>query len=137
MTTHPLIQRLFEQYRYPPISADDHDAFVCTNGHHILFFAGDPARHRDTTDVAVVLPELAAAFPGQFDIGVITADSENVLQQRYGFTAWPALVFLRSGGYLGVITGIRNWDDYLREIPALLDADTRPAPGFKIPVVNG
>jgi hydrogenase-1 operon protein HyaE len=46
------------------------------------------------------------------------------------------LVFLRDGEYLGVITQVQNWDDYLREIQRLLDSEPVRAPGFKIPVVS-
>ena len=60
----------------------------------VLFFAGDPNRFHDTTDVAVVFPELVKAFEGKLRPGVVAADAGQALQQYYGFTAWPALVFL-------------------------------------------
>ncbi len=102
----------------------------------MLFFAGDPKTVRDSTDVAVVLPELVNAFDGRLIPGVVAADSERDLQRRYGFTAWPALVFLRDGGYLGAITRIQNWSEYLRDISALMEAEIRRPPGFAIPVVS-
>jgi hydrogenase-1 operon protein HyaE len=133
---HPLIQRLFDEFDYPAIGTATHDAFVNQPGVTVLFFAGDPQRFQETTDVAVVLPELVQAFPGQLRPGVVEESAELELQQRYGFSAWPTLVFLRAGGYLGAITGIRNWSEYLEDIGRLLTAEPVRPPVFKIPVVG-
>ena len=135
--THPLIQQLFDQHHYPEVTRDTHEAFSQRPGVNVLFFAGDPKRYRDTTDVAVVLPELDQAFDGQLHPGVVAADAEHELQLRYGFSAWPALVFLRDGDYLGAITGIQNWADYLQQIETLMVAEAQPLHTFKVPVVSG
>jgi hydrogenase-1 operon protein HyaE len=129
---HPLIQRLFDEYNYPAIGIAAHDTFVRQPGVNVLFFAGDPQRFQDTTDVAVVLPELAQAFQGQLRPGVVEASAELELQKRYAFSAWPTLVFIRAGGYLGAITGIRNWSEYLEEIGRLLTAEPVHPPVFTI-----
>lgn len=133
---HPLIQQLFDNHDYPEVDLSNHDAFVNQEGVNVLFFAGDPKRFRDTTDVAVVLPELVKVFAGQLNPGVVAHSDELELQKHYGFKAWPALIFVRAGGYLGAITGIQNWDDYLREIQMLLSAQPTRPPAFKIPVVS-
>lgn len=134
--THPLIQRLFDDYGYAEVTLASHDAFIHQPGISVLFFAGDPKRFLETTDVAVVLPELVKSFQGKLTPGVVAAEAEKGLQQHYRFTAWPALVFLREGGYLGTISGIKNWNEYLHEIAELLAADAKPLPGFKVPVVS-
>lgn len=134
--THPLVQSLFDDYGYPEVSLATHEAFINQPGVTVLFFAGDPKRFRETTDVAVVLPELVKAFQGLLIPGVVATGAEKALQQHYGFTAWPALVFMRDGGYLGAITGIQNWVEYLHDISELVTADSKPAPGFKVPVVS-
>jgi hydrogenase-1 operon protein HyaE len=134
---HPLIQRLYDDCGYPEVTLETHQAFISQPGITVLFFAGDPKRFRDTTDVAVVLPELVKAFEGALQPGVVAADAELTLQQHYGFTAWPALVFLRDGGYLGCITGIQNWSDYLRDIEALMTAEVRqPGKRLDVPVIS-
>jgi len=133
---HPLIQRLYDDYGYPEVTLETHQNFVSQPGITVLFFAGDPKRFRDTTDVAVVLPELVKAFGGVLQPGVVAADAGPTLQQHYGFTAWPALVFLRDGGYLGNITGIQNWSEYLHDIGELMTAEIQHPKGFKVPVVS-
>lgn len=132
----PLIERLFRDYGYPEIKLEQHDDFVSEPGVRVLFFTGDPKKFRETNDVAVILPELDQAFAEHLRPGVVARSAEVKLQMHYGFKAWPALVFLRDGGYLGAITGVQNWADYLQTIQTLLaSAPTRP-PGFKIPVVG-
>jgi hydrogenase-1 operon protein HyaE len=134
--TAPLIQRLFDEYGYPEVTGRTHEDFINGPGLRVLFFAGDPDRYRETNDVAVVLPELAKAFGGQIHPGVVAASDERELQKHYGFTAWPALVFLRGGGYLGAITGIKNWSEYLEEISELFTAEPRRPPSIGIPLVG-
>ncbi len=134
---HPLLQRLLDDCGYPEITLDNHAAFVGQPGISVLFFPGDPKRFRDTTDVAVVLPELAKAFRGALQPGVVAAAAGKPLQQHYGFELWPALVFLRDGEHLGNICRIRNWSDYLQEIGELISGPARPLPGGdRLPLVN-
>ncbi len=134
--THPLIQRLFDDYGYPEVTLASHAGFVKQPGVTVLFFAGDPKTYRETTDVAVVLPELVKALQGKLIPGVVGAEAEKALQQHYGFTSWPALVFLRDGGYLGAITGIQNWTEYLHDIDELMTGGVKPVPGFKVSVIS-
>lgn len=134
--THPLIQRLSDELGYPAIGLDEHDGFVADPAVNVLFFAGEPKKFGETVDVAVVLPELVAAFGGRLRPGVVTREAETELQRKYGFREWPSLVFVRGGGYLGVISRIRNWQDYLDEISEIMHAEPRRPPGFKIPVIT-
>ena len=137
--SHPLIDRLLDEFGYPEVSLSNHDAFVGQEGMNVLFFPGDPNSVKDSTDVAVVLPELVAAFEDKLAPGVVTdvrGDGAE-LQKKYGFGAYPALVFVREGEYVGAITRIQNWSDYIEEISNLLVAPPKRAPGFSIPVVSG
>ena len=134
--THPLIRRLHDDYGYPEVTLQSHDDFISQPGITVLFFAGDPNLFRDTTDVAVVLPELVKVFEDALIPGVVAAADGKALQQRYGFTAWPTLVLLRDGGYLGSLTGIHNWSEYLQEISELVVAEVQQPKGFSVPVVS-
>lgn len=136
--THPLIEKLIAEHGVPEISLETHDEFVATRGLNVLFFPGDPNTVADATDVAVVLPELVRVFDGRLNPGVVTDTfgDGKALKHRYGFDRFPALVFLRDGDYVGTITRIQNWGDYLREIGALMSAPPRRPPGIGIPVVT-
>jgi hydrogenase-1 operon protein HyaE len=43
------------------------------------------------------------------------------------------MVFLRDGGYLGAITRLLDWDDYLERIRAILAARPHEPPPFELP----
>ena len=136
--THPLIDRLLTELGYPEISLSNHDEFTATPGMNVVFFPGDPTTVRDATDVAVVLPELVKAFDGLLNPGVVTDvfGDGKTLKMRYGFRAYPSLVFVRDGDYVGTISRVQDWADYLQQILDLMAAPARRPPGFAIPVVT-
>jgi len=137
--TQTLIERLTQELNYPEVTLDNHDAFIETPGLNVLFFPGNPETVKDATDVAVVLPELIAAFAPQLNPGVVidTFGAGQKLKQKYGFTHFPSLVFVRDGDYVGTISRIQDWADYLTKINVLLSSPGRRAPGFSIPVIPG
>ncbi|MET0068106.1 MAG: hypothetical protein ABW076_17305 [Candidatus Thiodiazotropha sp.] len=131
----PQIRRLTERHHFPVLSEVTLDRFAGQQENLVLFFSEDPAKFPESNDVAMVLPELVKAYAGRLQAALIERGSQHRLQTRFGFNQWPALVFLRRGEYLGAITQIQNWDDYLREVDRLLSAEPVPAPAFPIPVV--
>jgi hydrogenase-1 operon protein HyaE len=137
--THVLIDRLIQELGYEEVSLDNHDDFVSRPGLNVLFFPGNPETVKDATDVAVVLPELINAFGEQLYPGVVTDTygAGKELKQKYGFSQYPALVFVRESEYVDAIIRIQDWSDYIAKINALMTAPTRRAPGFSIPVVAG
>ncbi|MDH4125302.1 MAG: hydrogenase-1 expression HyaE [Gammaproteobacteria bacterium] len=136
--SHALVDRLVTELGYADVSLASHDDFVAMPGMNVLFFPGDTTTVRDATDVAVVLPELVTAFDGQLRPGVVrdVFGDGNALRRRYGFTEYPALVFVRGGDFVGSLTRIRDWSEYLEKIGELLLSAPRRAPGFSIPVVT-
>ena len=137
--THVLIERLVQELNYPEITLDNHDSFIEIPGLNVLFFPGNPETVKDATDVAVVLPELVDTFAPQLNPGVVvdTYGAGQKLKRKYGFTHFPSLVFLRNGEYVGAISRIQDWDEYLSRITVLLASPAKRAPGFSIPVVTG
>ena len=136
--SHVLIDRLVEELGYAEITLENHDEFIAAPGLNVLFFPGDPKTVKDATDVAVVLPELMGAFAGKLNAGVVTDvfGDGKALKHKYGFTHFPALVFVRESGYVGAISRIRGWQEYLTLINELLIAEPRRPPGFSVEVVS-
>jgi hydrogenase-1 operon protein HyaE len=100
-----------------------------------LFFTENPQHFPESDDVAVILPELVRHFAGRFTAAVIDPGSERELHRRYNFTAWPSLVFVRRGAYLGAISRVRDWHEYVSAIEEILAAQPRPAPHRAVPIV--
>ncbi|MFA5529708.1 MAG: hypothetical protein WDA11_03475 [Thiohalomonadaceae bacterium] len=131
----PQIRRLQQFHQLPVVTTDTVDAFLAAHETVVLFFSGDPVQHPEANDVAMVLPELTRVFMGRFEAALVEPAAQAALQQRFGFSEWPALVFLRSGGWLGTLTRMRDWADYLGEINALLLREPRSAAAFPVAVV--
>ena len=136
--SHVLIDRLVEELGYTEVSLENHDEFVSRPGLNVLFFPGDPKTVKDATDVAVVLPELVGVFADQLNAGVVTDvfGDGKTLKRQYGFTHYPSLVFVREDGYIGTISRIRVWQEYLTTINEFLVAEPRRPPGFSVQVVS-
>lgn len=135
MSLHPLVQRLIDAQGAQSIDPATLDDWLSRPGDHVLLFAGDPVRFPEALDVAVVLPELSAAFGQRFDVGVVPREHEDALARRFGVQRWPSLVFLRGNGYLATVSGMRDWTDYLADIASALDQPVTRAPTVGIPVV--
>jgi hydrogenase-1 operon protein HyaE len=130
----PLIDALTERHGLPRLGGDDLDAFLAREGEHLLFVAGDPLKYPEALDVAVILPELIRAFSGRFDAAVIASDDEQSLMDRFGVSRFPALILLRGDAYLGAISRVREWADYLAEIERLLSSEPVRLSGLGIAV---
>jgi hydrogenase-1 operon protein HyaE len=128
----PLLDRLVKRFDCHVVTADSLDAFLARSGDSVLFCGGNPAQYPESLDVAVILPELQAAFAGRFRIAIAERALEPVLQARYGLQRWPSLLFLRGGSYLGVIAGMQDWSTYLMRIAGLLQCalPRPPSPGI-------
>jgi hydrogenase-1 operon protein HyaE len=131
---HPLVAALTARHGYASLEADAFDAFAAARGATLIVLLEDPARYRETLDLAVVVPEIVRAFPGAFRVGVPTAACARAIAARHAIRRWPALLLLRDGGYVGAVEGLRDWDDYLAAMASLLAAPVRRLPGIGIAV---
>lgn len=113
----------------PPTAAD-------APVHTLLLFAGDPAVHREIADVAVVLPELLAAFQGRLRAALVAHTAEDALKRRFHVAVLPSLVMTRGADPLGVLPRICDWSDYTARIAAWLDPATPVMPPSRGPQVE-
>jgi hydrogenase-1 operon protein HyaE len=129
----PLIDALSDRHGLPRLRGDDLEAFLSGDEHHLLFVAGDPAKYPEALDVAVILPQLLGAFAGRFDAALIDPEAEQALMERFRLGSFPALILLRGEAYLGAISRVRDWADYLAELERLLTAEpVRPMPHIPV-----
>jgi hydrogenase-1 operon protein HyaE len=129
--TSALIEMLNTRHGMPLVDVDGVDVFAAGCESAVLLFTGDPTKVRESDDVAVILPELIRTFP-EMEAAVVSREAERPLQARYRFTAFPALVFLRRGGYLGAISRVREWPEYLRLVAEILAAEPGDPPPFNL-----
>lgn len=126
---HPLLERLATDLGWQV--CDDPEAlsaFADRPGEHMLLIPGDPAKNLETTDAAVVAPELAQAFQHRFDCAVVLTPQDRPVREAVDVWQTPALVFFREGRQIGAIPKIRDWDDYIARARLILDGAAMPAP---------
>ncbi len=129
----PLLQSIIERENIAVLTEDNIDEFLEQHKEVALFFTGDYERLVESNDVAVIFPEIIKAFRGRITPAVIDRRSERQLQLRYLFNAFPTLVFLREGEYLGVISRVMDWNEYIVETSQILSKEPSKPPAFQFP----
>lgn len=119
----PLIENIIKREGLSIVDKDTIDPFMQSHGAVLLMVAGDAKRLGEVNDVAVILPELIKLYNGRLTPAIAAAESEPAMQMRYGFKSFPTLIFIRQGEYLGAISGVLDWSDYLIEIEEILNRE--------------
>jgi hydrogenase-1 operon protein HyaE len=130
----PLIEAMIEKYGYPVLNIENIDDYIQSQSECVLFFTENPTRFPESDDVAMILPELVKEYGNRFSAAVIDMESQRPLQARYAFKEWPTLVFLRDGEYLGAISRVQDWNDYIMTINNFLTSEPKKVPGIGVAI---
>lgn len=134
---HPLVARLTSAHGYPYLDSEEEAAAALPAGDSLLFLPAHGKAHMETPDIAVVLPELVGALGAARDAasetdpairgamgGAVAGPAyEKLLREQLGGIALPAIVVCRGGRPLGSLSRMRDWDEFLERLTAIL---TRP-----------
>jgi len=131
------IKSMLKKHQYPLLNEDNFDDFINSQHECLLFFSENPQQYPESNDVAVILPEICKFYQQRLSIAFIDLPAQRIFQHRYGFREWPSLVFLRQANYLGVISRVQSWDEYINKINHILASEPTEAPKQKtvIPVI--
>jgi hydrogenase-1 operon protein HyaE len=134
----PLIRALTDRVGFPVLDAGTVDGFLAAGSpeHALLFFTGDPVQRPEAADVAVILPELLAAFAPRLRAAVIARAAEPALMPRFRVAVLPSLVVTRGTDPVGVLPRVRDWSDYLARIEVYLAPDAPVLPPAARPDVR-
>ena len=133
----PLVKSMIDSNHIPVLDSATIDQFLAAHHDVVMFLVGDTNSFPEGNDVAVILPELMQAFAGRLSAAVVAPAIERDVQLRYRVKAWPALVFVRRGEYLGTISRVQDWDFYLKEISAILNKEPSQPPPLDFKNVCG
>lgn len=129
---HPLIDALGTKHGFTTVDERSLDDLAGPHEMAMLVICGNPQVTAEALDLAVVAPELLKAFGGRVAGLAATPGAERHFQMRFGFSLFPALIFLRRGQYLGALTRMRDWAEYMAEIPEILQRQASPPPQFEL-----
>jgi len=128
----PLIDQMIADFGYPVVTEESLKDFEKQHKDVVLFFTKNANNYPESNDVAIILPELMKVFDGQIKAAVVSRESERPLQRKYRFKGYPALVFLRDGEYVGTISKVRDWSEYIAEFKTMLTTKPTPPPAFDL-----
>jgi hydrogenase-1 operon protein HyaE len=129
----PLINALSDRHGLPVVDEAGVDGLLESEANLCLFFTGDPDRVPESNDVAVILPEVLKLYGNRMQAAVVVRSAERALQLRYRFNTFPTLVFVNQRGYLGALSRVLDWAEYLAEVPRILAAAPSEPPSFVFP----
>lgn len=126
--SHPLIDRLTTELGWPHLKTlQEVLEFTGAPGAHCLFIPGDPKKNLETTDAAVILPELVQAFQGKFDCALVDNTIDAEVREAAGVYKTPLLIFFRDGAQTGTIPRVRDWSDYIERVTHILSLEPEGA----------
>lgn len=115
-----LVDRLVSDRGYPLLTDATVQPWRSEPGDWVVFLPGHGKGNGETADVAVILPELVNHLSPRLKPAVAGVAAEQAMLARTGMMSLPALVFLRGDELLGSIPRVRDWDEYLERIAAIL-----------------
>jgi len=132
-----LLDKLVTKHAITELEQDEFQPFMEGPGNAVALLTDEPDTAPESWDLAVIFPELLAATGVSLRAAVLRPDSSKLIQTRFGLSRLPALLFLRDGGYVGAIEGIRDWSEFVTECRTMLEKPaTRPPIGIAVSVVS-
>lgn len=129
-----LVDRLVARHGVADLDEAGFQVFAEASGVCVVLLTEEPDKAAESWDLAVIFPDLLAASGSSPRAAVLRPGSAVAVQKRYGIGRLPALLFLRDGGYVGVIEGLRDWGDFVAEWADMLQKPVSRAPTIGIPV---
>lgn len=131
-----LLDRLVAKHALQEVDAQSWQVFLDAPGDGVALFTDDPEKTPESWDLAVIFPDLVAAAGTPLRAAVLRPAAARALQGFYGINRLPALLFVRDGGYVGAVEGLRDWAEYVAECQALLHKPVGRAPAVGIAVAS-
>lgn len=124
---HPLFARLKESNEFVWLCETDENALKSAQGLALLCIVDDPNMFKETLDMTVLAPEIKKLFEGTLAAAFFTDPSiGREMATKLGIRRLPAVAVYCYGELLGAIEGLRPWDEYQRELIAILTSRSKP-----------
>jgi hydrogenase-1 operon protein HyaE len=129
-----LLDKLVAKHGIPELDQPGFQTFMDASGNGVALLTDEPDTAPESWDMAVIFPELLAALGSNMRAAVLRQEHARALQTRFGLGRLPALLFVRDGGYVGTIEGLRDWSELVEECAAMLQKPVSRAPSIGIAV---
>jgi len=129
-----LLERLEMKHGIKRLDPAGFDGFLSEAGAGVVLLTEEPDVTAESWDLAVLFPELLASVGASLRAALMSPADAKPVQQRFGIGQLPALLFVRDGGYVGAIEGLRDWNEFVAEFAAQLQKPVSRAPSIGITV---
>jgi hydrogenase-1 operon protein HyaE len=129
-----LLDRLVATHDVADLDAAGLKAFIEAPGNGVVLLLDEPDRVAESWDLAVIFPELLASAGIPARAALLRPAQALDQLGRFGINRLPALLFLRDGGYVGVIEGLRDWNEFVADCRTMLQTPVSRPPGIGIAV---
>ncbi len=129
-----LLDRLETKHGIRNLDQAGFQAFLHEAGNGVALLTEEPDTAAESWDLAVLFPELLTAAGAGLRAAVLRPADARIVQQRFGVGRLPALLFVRDGGYVGVIEGMHDWAELVAEFAAQLQKPITRAPSIGVAV---
>jgi hydrogenase-1 operon protein HyaE len=129
-----LLDKLVAKHGIAEFNHESFQDFINESGSGVALLTEEPDIAPESWDMAVIFPELLAAIGAKLRTTIVRPESAKILQTRFGLTRLPALLFVRDGGYVGAIEGLRDWSEFASEFAEMLQKPISRAPSIGIAV---
>jgi hydrogenase-1 operon protein HyaE len=129
-----LLDKLVSKHDIAECGPAEFQTFMESAGNGVILFTEAPDTAPENWDVAVIFPELLTAMSSPIRAALVRPEHAPSLQTRFGINRFPALLFVRDGGYLGVIEGLRDWSSFVTECSHMLQKPAGRIPSIGVAV---
>ena len=130
-----LLDKLILNHKLYDLDEVAFNSFLNATGDGIVLLTEEPDKVAESWDLAVIFPNLLATTSTRPRAAIARPDFERQLLIRFGVQRMPALLFLRDGAYVGVIEGLRDWNEFIEVYQAMLAKPISRPPTIGIKVM--
>ncbi len=115
-----LLDKLIQKHQLIDLDEAGFETFLNGPSDGVVLLTEEPDKVPESWDLSVIFPSLLATTRIQPRAAVSRPEFARSLLIRFGVQRMPALLFIRDGAYVGVIEGLRDWNELVREYHAML-----------------
>jgi len=131
-----LLDKLVKDHQLADLNEAGFEAFISVPGNCIVLLLDEPDKVPESWDLAVIFPDLLKSCRDRPRAAIARLVYSPMVQAKFGIKRMPALLFLRDGQYVGVLEGLRDWNEFVVEVQQMLAAPVSRPPSIGIAVTT-
>ncbi len=115
-----LIDRFSAECQAAVVTGPERENLLAGEGVRILFITGDVEKRLEVGDLTVILREILRDYAGRVRVALADRAEEKLFRDSFAIKVLPTLVVFRDGKPMGLIPGLKKWEEYIDMVKRLL-----------------